>query len=107
LRAAYALKPDAIVLDADTSHASRELFHILNQVSQVPTIVTGEGSSDELVFYLEAGAAAYLPRPVSPTLLTARLSSLFRRANHVEAPSLVNTGSLTIDLTRCRVQRNG
>src|SRR5437867_2617113 len=108
LRSAYAFKPDVIVLDAITGEPGRELFQMLDQVSQTPTIVIGEASAeDDLVWYLEAGAVAYLPKPVSPALLSARLATLFRRTAHLDHSSVIHAGEVTIDLTRRQIQRNG
>lgn len=108
LRSAYAFKPDVIVLDATAGSASRELFEMLGQVSQTPTVVIGDtGAEDDLVWYLESGAVAYLPRPVSPMLLAARLSTLFRRTAQVEHSSVIRAGEVTIDLSRRQIQRNG
>ena len=108
LRSAYAFKPDAIVLDTFASEASRHLFQMLDQVSQAPTIVIGDaGADDDVVWYLEAGAVAYLPRPVSPKLLAARLATLFRRTAHTEESSVIHAGPVSIDLPRRRIEKNG
>src|SRR5437667_12553315 len=61
LRAAYAFKPDVIVMDAITGSPGRELFQMLDQVSQAPTFVIGDGTAeDDLVWDVVDGGVAYM-----------------------------------------------
>ncbi len=108
LRAAFSFKPDAIVLDVESGEDSRELFKLLTNVSQIPTIVLGDSDTgDDLVWYLEEGAAAYLTRPVSPALLAARLATVFRRSGQASPNGVIHAGSISIDVARRQVQKNG
>ncbi len=108
LRAAFAFKPHAMVLAVSSGEESRELFRLLQRVSETPTVVLGDGGSeDDLVWYLEEGAAAYLPKQVSSTLLSARLATVLRRASQATANGTISAGNVTLDLARHQVQRNG
>jgi two-component system KDP operon response regulator KdpE len=108
LRAVFAFKPDAIVLDVSSGEESRELFKLLERVAQTPTLVIGEGpAGDDPVWYLEEGAVAYLQKPVSPTLLAARLATVLRRAAQSAPNGTITAGNIALDLARHQVQRNG
>ncbi len=108
LRAAYAFKPDAIVLQAGANGAAHDVFQMLQQVSQTPTIVLAQTTKEEeLVWYLDEGAAAYLPAPVSPTLLSAQLATVLRRAVAKDEDGVLGIGDVSIDLLRHKVSKNG
>lgn len=108
LRAVIAFKPDAIVLDVGSSEGSREHFKLLESVAQIPILVLGDGrAGDDLVWYLEKGAAAYLPTPVSPNLVTARLATVLRRAARSGPNWILAAGNISVDLVRRQVMRNG
>jgi two-component system KDP operon response regulator KdpE len=105
LRALISFRPDALLLDLHDN--AQEVFRVLEQVAPVPIFVLGNNRQpDEVVWYLEAGAADYLLRPVSPALLTARLTSVLRRRqNNGHGP--IQAGELEIDLERHQVRRSG
>ena len=108
LRTVFSFKPDAIVMDLPAGEESREFFKLVDSVAQTPTLVLGDGpSDDELVWYLEEGAAAYLPKPASPTLLSARLATIFRRAAQAAPQASIHAGDISIDLGRHQVLREG
>lgn len=108
LRSVFAFKPDAIILDVSAGNGARELFQMLERICQVPLLVFGDANSEEdLVWYLDEGAFAYLPRPVSPALLAARLTTLFRRTALTERGGVIQVGGVTVDLDRRQIQRNG
>lgn len=104
LRSLISFQPDAVVLDLKSS--PREVFNLLERVSPTPIFVVGDSTGDDLVWYLEAGAADFLARPVSPALLTARLNSVLRRRQD-NGHGVMSLGGLQIDLGRHRVQRDG
>src|SRR6266705_3275683 len=84
----------------EATPSARELFRLLEKVAAIPIFVLGDGAqADDLVWYLEEGAADYLVRPVSPTLLAARLNSVLRRSQD-NGRGVLNTSSLEIDLDR-------
>src|SRR3972149_2755033 len=74
LRQLFAFKPDAIVFNCSAGDRQRELFRLLETVSDLPVVVLGAGGDeDEAVWYLDAGAAGYGVGPVSPAHLAAPL----------------------------------
>jgi two-component system KDP operon response regulator KdpE len=104
LRALIAFKPDAIILDLESS--AREVFRLLERVAPMPIFVVGDAHpGDDTVWYLESGAADFLARPLSTALLTARLNSVLRRL-HDNGHGVISIGDLQIDLGRHQV-RNG
>ena len=108
LRAVFAFKPCAIVIDVRSGEESREHFKLLERVTQIPILVLGDSrGADDLVWYLEEGAVAYLPKPVSPNLIAARLATVLRRATQSAPDGIVTAGSITLDLARHQVRRNG
>ena len=107
LRTAFGRMPDAIVLDTEPGNGYRNLFAFLENVCQLPTIVLGSDSEEELVWYLEQGAADYIVKPVSPIHLSARLRALLRRTPGEQLSWLRHVGDLEVDLDRHEVRRRG
>jgi two-component system, OmpR family, KDP operon response regulator KdpE len=108
LRALITFKPDAIVFDAEPGERSKEVFRLLERVSQLPIIVQGDDATgDEVVSYLDEGAVGYLSKPVTPTLLAARIASVLRRSPQQGDAGLITAGNVTLDLERRQVQKNG
>jgi two-component system KDP operon response regulator KdpE len=102
------VQPDVIVFDADAEAAPRDLFNTLLSVCQLPVLVMGSGlNSDELVWYLDGGAAAYVPKPVSANAIAARVKSLLRRRDPEMAPGTVTFGNVAVDRERREVRRDG
>jgi len=102
IRSLIAFQPDAAVLDLKSS--ARDTFRLLERVAPIPIVAIGENAGDDLVWYLEAGAADFLPRPVSPALLTARLNSVLRRLQK-NGHGVLAMGELQMDLGRHQVRR--
>lgn len=74
---------------------------------EMPVLVlTARGSWQERVEGIEAGADDYLPKPFRMEELLARARALVRRAAGFGA-SVQEIGSLTFDLNRMRVTREG
>ncbi len=108
LRSLFAFKPDAIVLDATMSPGSRELFELLGRVSELPIVVLGDGREiHDLVWYLDRGAADYLAKPVNPSMLSARIGVIVRRAASTRSAGVLRVGALEIDLERHLVRNGG
>ena len=102
IRSLIAFQPDAVVVDLKTN--ARETFRLLERVAPIPILAVGENAGDDLVWYLEAGAADFLPRPVSAALLTARLNSILRRLQD-NGHGVIGIGDIQIDLGRHQVRR--
>ncbi|HEU4759308.1 MAG TPA: response regulator transcription factor [Dehalococcoidia bacterium] len=107
LRSVFTQKPDAIILDSETEQRPRQLFQLLEEVSQLPIIVLADGRDDDLVWYLEHGAADYLARPVGLAHLSARLRAVLRRSCRPPGDGVLAVGDLEIDLERHQVRRDG
>lgn len=106
LRSLFSVKPDALVLDAGGAPGSRELFRLLERVAPIPIFVMGDArEAEELVWYLEKGAADYLTKPVGAKLLCARLNAVLRRLNE-SGQGAISVGDLAIDLDRHQVRKN-
>ncbi len=107
LRSVFTQKPDALVLDPNADLRPRQLFRLLEEVSQLPIVVLGDGREDDLVWYLEHGAADYLVRPVGLAHLAARLRAALRRCSRDVGDGVVSVGDLEVDLQRHQVRRGG
>jgi len=107
LRQLFAFKPDAIVFNSAGAR-QRELFHILETVSALPVVVLGAGGDeDEVVWYLDAGAADYVMGPVSPAHLSALLRVVLRHTAKNATGGVIQAGDLEVDLDRHEVRRDG
>ncbi len=107
LRSLFAFKPDVIVLDSTDNRGAREAFRLLVRVAPVPIFVLGDGRhSDDLVWYLEEGAADYLLKTAGTKLLGARVSSVLRRLKP-DGRGSISLGDLVIDLHRHQVRKSG
>src|SRR2546425_613466 len=72
--------PDAIILNLNSGGTNQELFRTLHKTSRLPIVVlTDDYAESDLVWHLEAGAAAYLAKPLSPEALCAHLTAVIRR----------------------------
>jgi two-component system KDP operon response regulator KdpE len=108
LRSVITFRPDIVALDARRSKRSRELFQLLYKVSDTPIIVlTGEGSANEAVRYLEAGASDCMARLISPNLLSARIMAILRSSSRDSTSGLVKVKDVEIDPHRRLVRRRG
>lgn len=89
-----------ILLDVDESEDSLAFFQALDEVSDVPVIVRGAMTdSDNVVSYLESGAADFVGRTTTFPVLAAKIQSLLRSVqsnDSVAAP--IEVGEVSIDL---------
>ncbi len=104
LRRVYALRPDAVVLDAgQTGMDTYELTRVLRAVSDdVAILVLANSAEDsDAVRMLDAGADDFVPQPYTPDEVVARVRASVRRAarsGRVHDEQLqIRTGLLTID----------
>ena len=103
-------KPDLIVLDLLLPGMDgREVCRILRNESDVPIIMlTARAEESDRIVGLELGADDYLVKPFSPKELVARVRAVLRRVDAtVEAPDLVRTGDLEIDIAKRTVTLAG
>lgn len=84
-------EPDLIVMPEALAKSKPDQPRIrIRQRCQAPIIILGEHSKERAgIRFLESGAAAYLPSPLSPRLLLARVRSLLRRTKGIGTSSQV------------------
>ena len=103
-------RPDLVLLDL--SMPEMDGFEVMRQLrdrTNVPIILlTAKGSDRDRVRGLELGADDYLPKPFSPTELSARVRAVLRRSMGVQnGQPLVDAGHIQIDLHKRTVARDG
>lgn len=95
---------DAVLLDLELPDASG--LDLLNELraggDRTPVIIlTGRGGDEEVVRGLDAGADDYIEKPVSGSVLLARLRAVIRRGAHQAATrrdaGLLTLGPLSLD----------
>jgi len=98
-------RPDLVVLDVMLP--GKDGFTVCRELRGAypgPILMlTGRGAEADEVVGLESGADDYLPKPVRPRVLLARLRALLRRTTStapVAEPSLIRVGELTVDPAR-------
>ncbi len=89
-----------ILLDVDASEDSLAFFEILTDVSDVPVIARGVmADTDNVVSYLESGAADFVGRTIRPPVLAAKIQSLLRSVqSNGSVPGSIEIGEVSIDL---------
>ncbi|MCH7809878.1 MAG: response regulator transcription factor [Chloroflexi bacterium] len=111
LEAARTGRPDLIVLDLMLPGLSGlEVCRILRKETRVPIIMlTAKDAEVDKVVGLETGADDYVTKPFGMPELMARVRALLRRAEPGadDAPDVVESGDLRVDLARREVQRGG
>jgi len=103
--------PDLVLLDLMLPELSGiEVCRIIRAESGVPIIMlTARSSEVDKVVGLEIGADDYVTKPFSIRELSARVRAVFRRGEQVVTapPSLLDVGSIQVDLAGHRVLRDG
>ncbi len=111
LEAARTGRPDLIVLDLMLPGLSGlEVCRILRKETRVPIIMlTAKDAEVDKVVGLETGADDYVTKPFGMPELMARVRALLRRAEPGEddAPDVMESGDLRVDMRRREVQRGG
>ena len=111
LEAARTGRPDLIVLDLMLPGLSGlEVCRILRKETRVPIIMlTAKDAEVDKVVGLETGADDYVTKPFGMPELMARVRALLRRSQPgaEEAPDVVESGDLRVDLARREVRRGG
>lgn len=104
-------KPDLLVLDLGLPDGDGiELIRELRTWSEIPIIVLSARTAEaEKVAALDAGADDYLTKPFGSAELLARVRAHLRRRQRAgtDGPSVLEFGSVRIDLGRRMVEKNG
>jgi len=103
LRALFASRPDAVVLDLMLP--GRSGLEVLRELRGEPTtrdlpvvVLTARGAEMDKLLGFEHGADDYLTKPFSPRELIARLQALLRRSRPERSEPALDVGALHIDL---------
>jgi two-component system phosphate regulon response regulator PhoB len=105
--------PDLVVLDLmlpgiDGFEICRRMRRSERLTRTPVLILTARGEDSDVVAGLELGADDYVTKPFSPRVLVARVRTLFRRAEGVEAASeVVRLGDVEVDTGRHEVRVDG
>lgn len=100
---------DAVLLDGMMPGMDGlEVCRRIRARSNVPVLMlTARGDETDRVVDLELGADDYLPKPVSPRELLARLRAVLRRAQPGALASELRVGSITLDVNGREVKVQG
>ncbi len=106
-------QPDLVVLDVNLPKLDG--FAVCRRIrsqADIPSsglhtaiiMLTVRSEEDDLVHGLEVGADDYIAKPFSPRQLVARAQAVLRRTGRAPAPTLRQTGQLTLDPSRREVR---
>jgi two-component system KDP operon response regulator KdpE len=108
VRSLTSQRVDVVLLDIDPGAESRQLFEVMHELTDVPIVArASEPNGDEAVWYLDHGAADYLPRKMPAAVLAAKVSSLCKTVAAVAQRQQLTLGELQIDLEARSVRRSG
>ncbi len=97
-----------VTIDVDGSQASAGIFGLLKASVAVPLIVLGvRNDPHQMIWYLDHGAADYIPRSTPDRVMAAKILSLLRMIAVGVKTSSIRVGNLTIDLDRRLVSQSG
>ncbi len=102
MRALRTTPPDLVILDVMLPEKDGfEVCREIRQESNVPVIMlTARGEVTDRIVGLEMGADDYLPKPVEPRELLARIQSVLRRSGKSETKEIIRCPGLSVDLKR-------
>lgn len=105
LRSWRARRPDLVLLDVMLPGIDGfDVCRAIRGTDQTPVIMlTARDESLDVVVGLEAGADDYVPKPVDPRVLAARIKAVLRRGTSTPAGATVEVGSLAVDTAAMRV----
>lgn len=107
VRSIMTFRPDLILLDS-SGDPTRELFTFLCEATDTPIVILGDQRlQDELVWFLERGAADYLSRGMSEKVLAVRIAAIVGRFHEVSGRGVLEVGSLEVDTDRNEVRKDG
>ena len=97
-----------VTVDVDESQESARIFELLKASVSVPLVVLGVRSdSHQMIWYLDQGAADYIPRSTPHRAMAAKILSILRMMAVRVKTSSIRAGNLTIDLDRRSVSHLG
>lgn len=97
-----------VTIDVDRSQASAGIFELLKASVAVPLIVLGVRSEPhQMIWYLDHGAADYIPRSTPHQVMAAKILSLLRMIAVGPKTSTIRVGNLVIDFDRRLVSHAG
>ena len=96
-----------VLLDVDDSEDSLAFFETLMDVCDVPLIARGVmAKTDNVVAYLESGAADFVSRTTPAPVLAARIQSLLRSVqSNGSVPASIEFGAISIDVQNRTVMK--
>lgn len=100
LRKITSVRPDLVILDLTLpGMGGLEVLSAVRREGSLPVIVlTARGDEIERIIALDLGADDYVIKPFSPRELAARVRSVLRRSAPLQPVSVLEYGSLRIDL---------
>ncbi len=100
MRSLMAHDVSLILLDVDDSEDSLEFFGMLTDVCDIPVIARGViSNTDNVVAYLESGAADFVGRTTTAPVLVAKIQSLLRSVqSNGSVPASIEFGAISIDV---------
>lgn len=101
--------PDVVILDLGLPDLDGiTVLRRLRAFTQVPVIVlSARHGSDDKVEALDEGADDYVTKPFDLEELFARIRAAIRRSGPADAPLIVATGEVRLDVTERRATRAG
>ncbi|AWB91626.1 response regulator [Aeromicrobium chenweiae] len=101
--------PDVIILDLGLPDLDGvTVLRRLRAFSQVPVVVlSARHDSDDKVEALDAGADDYVTKPFDMAELLARVRAAVRRSGATDAPLVIESGDVRLDVTERRATRAG
>lgn len=98
-----------VLLDVDAESEAIDFFRLLHDLTEVPIVVRGTTSNrEQLIWYLDNGAADYVSRITKPEILAAKLQSLLRAVRPTMlVKGTIRIGSVLIDLDSYTVSKAG
>lgn len=100
---------DVILLLVDGSEESSAFFTTLKDLTDLPILALGVGNDPaQVVWYLDHGAADYIPRTTPHGVLAAKIAAIRRAQSQPSVPQVpLTVGALSIDIERRSVSING
>ena len=101
--------PDAIIVDLGLPDMDgSQVIRRLREWSHVPTLVLSVRDREtDKIAALDAGADDYLTKPFGGGELLARVRAILRRSQSLTEPSIVQVGTIEIDLASRIVRKRG